>query len=356
MQMSDSFRIGRLVSTAIVIAGALACSGKESPAAPAPTGSGLLAPTAKSPIGGVLTQTLRPVLEVTNVVASGTSGVLTYQFDVSELSDFPSGPRTTSIMNVAQGATSTSATVPVDLVPSRLYYWRARASNGSITSGYSTTESFKADARGFKSGQSIFDPLTNSQSVADEVHGGHFVTGENGGWQADGLYDSLDYNIPTCSNCRIEFDVTNVDRSTPPEDVDQKFLSMGDGSTFNDFFAFREHVWKMHIEKRSGDAGAIKLIWRRGCNDSDSCDNTDNFKAPIAWNPSRVYHFTLVWGGGGMSVNVCEYNGSACAGTIYSASGSGTYAPSNHRIELGTRPRGETLVGARFRNLKVTPR
>src|SRR5690349_15615187 len=123
MYMSQSFRTGRLVLTVIALAGALACNGKESPAAPAPTGSGLLAPTAKSPIGGVLTQTLRPVLEVTNVVASGTSGVLTYQFDVSELSDFPSGSRTTSIMNVAQGASSTSVTVPVDLVPSKLYYW-----------------------------------------------------------------------------------------------------------------------------------------------------------------------------------------------------------------------------------------
>ena len=57
-----------------------------------------------------------------------------------------------------------------------------------------------------------------------------------------------------------------------------------------------------------------------------------------------------------MSVNVCEYNGTSCGATVYSATGSGTYAPPNHRIELGTRPRNETLVGARFRNLRVSPR
>ena len=356
MRMLDSFRVYRLALAAIIVAGAISCSSDDSPTAPTSTGPSLTAPTAKSPIGGALTQTLRPLLEVNNAAMTSTVGNLTYRFDLSDLSDFPSGSRTTSIENVAQGAASTSVLVPVDLVSARVYYWRARATNGTITSAYSITESFKADARGFKSGQTIFDPMTNGQTVADEVHGGHFVSGENGGWQADTMSDSLDYNIPTCSSCKVEFDVTNVDRSTDPIDVDQKFFSMGDGTAFNDFSAFRESVWKMHIEKRSADGGAIKLIWRRGCNDSDSCDNTDNFKVPIAWNPSKVYHFAFEWGAGGMSVNACEYNGTSCVGTIYSAGGSGTYAPPNHRLELGTRPRNETLIGARFRNLRVTPR
>ena len=77
---------------------------------------------------------------------------------------------------------------------------------------------------------------------------------------------------------------------------------------------------------------------------------------PIAWEPAKVYHFTIEWGAGAMSVNVCESNGTSCGATVYSATGSGNYAPPNHRIELGTRPRNETLVGARFRNLKVNPR
>jgi hypothetical protein len=353
---SNHFRLCQLTLVAIALAGVVACSGKDSPAAPAPTTPSLAVPTAKSPTGGSQTQTLRPALEVNNAVATGAVGAVTYRFELSELPDFPVGSRSTAMDNVPQGAGSTSVLVPNDLVPAKVYYWHARATSGAITTAYSTTESFRAENRGFKSGQTIWDPLTNGLTVADEVHGGHFVSGENGGWQTDSLYDSLDYNIPTCTNCRVEFDVTNVDRSTAPEDVDQKLLSMGDGSTFDNIFAFRDHVWTMHIEKRSGDGGAIKLIWRRGCNDSDSCDNTDNFKVPISWEPAKVYHFTLEWGAGAMGVNVCEYVGGACGATIYTATGSGTYAPSNHRIELGTRPRGETLVGARFRNLRVTPR
>jgi hypothetical protein len=354
MTILASFQSYRLATLALVVVALASCAGKESPAAP---GAALSTPTAKSPVGGAQTQSLRPALEVNNAVATGSVGVVTYRFELSEASDFPVGSRTAAMDNVAQGTSSTSVLPPSELQPGKLYYWHARASNGTMTTSYSTTESFKADDRGFINGQTIVDPLTNGQTVAHERHGGHFVTGDNGGWQADNLSDSLDYNIPTCASCRVEFDVTNFDRSTPPEDIDQKWFSMGDGSTFDNIFAFRDHPWKMHVEKRSGDAGAIKLIWRRGCTDSESCDNLDNFKVPIAWEPSKVYHFTLEWGSGAMSVKVCEWNGTSCGATVYSAtSGTGTYAPPNHRIELGTRPRGETLIGARFRNLRVSPR
>jgi hypothetical protein len=349
----------RLGAAAIVatLASAASCGGGDTatPVVPAP-GAALAAPTPKSPVGGVEIQGLRPTLEVNNAAATGSVGNVTYRFELSESSDFPAGSRTVVIDNVAQGNSSTSVQVPSDLQPALVYYWRARATNGAVTSSFSTTESLRAENRGFRSGQTIYDPLTNGQTVADEQYGGHFVTGANGGWQADGHSDSLDYNIPTCSSCRVEFDATSFDRSTPPEDVDQKWFSMGDGSTFGSFLAFRDHVWKMHVEKRSGDGGAVKLIWRRGCNDDESCDNTDNFKVPIAWDPSRVYHFTIEWGGGGMSVRICEYSGSACGATVYSATGSGTYAPPNHRIQLGTRARNETLAGARFRNVRITPR
>ncbi|HVH25518.1 MAG TPA: hypothetical protein VM818_02120, partial [Vicinamibacterales bacterium] len=292
------------------------CSGGDaaSPAAPG-TGAGLAAPTAKSPVGGAEILGLRPTLEVDNSAATGSVSSVTYRFEISDSVDFPAGSRTIVVENVAQGAASTSAQIPSDLEPGRLYYWRARAVSGAAVSNYSTTETLRAENRGFRNGQTIYDPLTNGQTVADERYGGHFVTGADGGWQADGLSDSLDYNIPTCTSCRVEFDATNFDRSTPPEDVDQKWFSMGDGSTFGSFITFRDHIWKMHVEKRSGDGGAVKLIWRKGCNTDDSCDNTDNFHVPIAWEPARLYHFTIEWGGGAMSVSVCEWNGTACLAT-----------------------------------------
>jgi hypothetical protein len=356
MAFTISLERCRLVTAVAVMVVAVACGGDSaSPAAPAPDAA-LAPPVPKSPIGGVEIQGLRPTLEINNAVATGSVGTVTYRFELSETAEFPSGSTTVAMDGVAQGIGSTTVQVPSDLSPGQMYFWRARATNGAITTSYSTTESLRAENRGIRNGQTIYDPLTNGQTVADEQHGGHFVTGVNGGWQADSRGDSLDYHIPTCSSCRVEFDATNFDRSTPPEDVDQKWFSMGDGSPFGNFIAFRNHIWKMHLEKRSGDGGAVKLIWRRGCADDNNCDNTDNFHVPISWDPSKAYHFTFEWGAGAMSVNVCEYGGSACGATVYHATGSGMYEPPNHRIELGTRPRNETLVGARFRNLRISPR
>jgi hypothetical protein len=345
-----------LLATVLALGAVVACGGDSgSPAGPGPGGA-LAAPIPKSPVGGAEVQGLRPMLEVTNAVATGNVGAVTYRFELSETADFPAGSRTVAMDGVPQGVGTTAVQVPSDLHPGQVYFWRARASNGAVTTAYSVVESLRAENRGMRSGQTIYDPLTNGQTVADERHGGHFVAGPDGGWQADGRSDSLDYDIPTCSSCRVEFDATNFDRSTAPENVDMKWFSMGDGSTFNSFFPFRNHDWKMHLEKRSGDAGAVKLIWRRGCAGDGFCDNTDHRRLPIAWSPSKVYHFTIEWCGGSMSVNICDYDGSRCVATVYQASGQGPYDPPNHRIELGTRPRNETLVGARFRNFRVTPR
>ena len=131
---------------------------------------------------------------------------------------------------------------------------------------------------------------------------------------------------------------------------------MGNASTFNNFFAFRDDPWKMHLEIRADFPGAVKLIWRRGCNTSEDCDNMHNPRIPMSWSASKVYHFTLAWGGGSMSVNICESNGTNCVATMYTGSGTGPYNPPNHRVEIGTRPRGESLIGAIYRNVRISPR
>lgn len=323
----------------------------QTPAQPTPT---LAAPTAKSPIGGAQLDTVRPTLEVNNAAATGTLGTVTYRFEVSEASDFPTGSRTVTADNIAQGSGTTKWDVPVDLIPNLTYSWRARATNGTITTDWSKTETFKTQNKGFMSGQTVFDPLTNGETVG-ERHGGHFVPGE--GWQADTLGDSIDYVIPTLTSGKVEFDCTNFDRATSPVDVDLKWFSMGETSSFGNFQAFRDNGWKMHIEKKSADAGAVKLIWRTGCQGSQSCDHTDNPKIPIAWEPARVYHFTFQWGSGTFFVQICEGEGGCAGKTMYERRDTypGSYAPPSHNIELGTRPRGETLIGARWRNVRINP-
>jgi len=123
-----------IAGTAITITQRAASSG------PAPA---LTAPTARSPIGGQNIAPGRPTLVVNNATSTGNVGTVTYRFEVSDQPSFPPEPiRTFTEDGVAQGAGTTSWVVNHDLGANVLWYWRARATNGTVTSGYSTVETF----------------------------------------------------------------------------------------------------------------------------------------------------------------------------------------------------------------------
>ena len=103
----------------------------------------LSAPSAKSPIGGQFIAPGRPTVVINNAVSTGNIGTVTYRFEVSDQPSFPAEPVRTFIADgVAQGAGTTSWVVNHDLGPDVLWYWRARATNGTVTSDYSTVETF----------------------------------------------------------------------------------------------------------------------------------------------------------------------------------------------------------------------
>ncbi|HMJ81778.1 MAG TPA: BACON domain-containing carbohydrate-binding protein, partial [Vicinamibacterales bacterium] len=104
----------------------------------------LAAPTPRSPSGGQDVE-LRPTLVVNNAAATGNVGAVTYRFEVSSDSTFPNDPAKTITQDgVAQGSGTTSWPVPRDLTQGVVYFWRARATNGPITTAFSAVESFKA--------------------------------------------------------------------------------------------------------------------------------------------------------------------------------------------------------------------
>lgn len=113
-------------------------------AAAAGTPGNLSAPVATSPIGGQGVTVARPPLVVTNATATGTVGTVTYRFEISDQSTFPNDAvRTFSVDGIAQGANTTTGVVPRDLGPDVLWYWHARATDGTVTSAYSATETFR---------------------------------------------------------------------------------------------------------------------------------------------------------------------------------------------------------------------
>ena len=127
-------------ATLTVAGSAFTITQRAAVAGPPPT---LAAPTPKSPVSGQLVDPGRPTLVVNNAAATGTPGTVTYRFEVSDLATFPADPvRTFTQDGVAQGSGTTSWVVNRDLGKDVLWYWRARATNGTVTSPFSSVETF----------------------------------------------------------------------------------------------------------------------------------------------------------------------------------------------------------------------
>jgi hypothetical protein len=343
---------------------ATACGGKSTPAAPTPAptpGVTLETPAAKAPIAGQQLDTLKPTLSVTNAVTAGNVGTVTYEFEVSELDTFPAGSKTGSEKGIAQGGDGTTSwTPPSNLVPNLTYSWRARASAANVANptDWSKSETFKTQTKGFViSGLEVYDPLTDGATVGSRI-GGHFVAGQ--GWQADGDADSVFYDFGSCTSCTVEFDVTNFGKAVGASSAkDYKWLTMGDASTFGNFFSFRNHAWKMHLEQRSdGDGTGMKLIWRNGdAGEGNPGDHENRNDSTVDWRSNVVYHFTFRWTPASFSVRVGTVNAD---GTLsgdrewFSGSfGGHAFAPPSLRISLGCYPRGDTMTGAIWRNVHI---
>jgi hypothetical protein len=357
----------RAVFLSVALAAA-SCGGSSTPAPPAqptpptpPVTPTLAAPQPSSPVSGQALADTPVTLTVTNArVTAGTVSNVKYRFEWSELDSFPADTRTGSTQEIAQGNGTTSYTITDTLKPNARLFWRARAYADAVTSDWSGIETFVTANKGFILGRSIYDPLTTGVTVGDR-RGGSFVAGQ--GWRADSDTDGIDYTIPTCTNCTLEFEVTNFGRAEGASvSKDYKWISMGDGPAFGDFATFRDHPWKMHLEQRSdGDGTGMKVVWRNGAasEGTNPGDHTLRNDTTVDWRSSLVYRFTLRWSASGYSiaVGVVNADGSVSDNRTWFSDGFGgiVYAPPTHRISLGTRSRGDTMRNAIWRNIRMNP-
>lgn len=114
--------------------------------------AGLAAPAPVFPVDGIVTENLRPRLQVHNVKMTGAVGTLTYRFEWSDRSDFQPGGHTTFKDHVLEGGGGDTAhEITEDLAPNTLHYWHARATRTQVvgktdftlTSEYSQVRSFR---------------------------------------------------------------------------------------------------------------------------------------------------------------------------------------------------------------------
>ena len=222
------------------------------------------------------------------------------------------------------------------------YTWRVRAENTAGGGPWSTVFAFVSPIGGI-----VVDPLTDGKTVGQQ-RGGQFIPGR--GWQSLSLTDSIDYDIPPCTDCTLEFDITNIGKKEgEPYLRDLKFISMGDAGSFDDFFSFRDHDWKMHLEQRAdGDGTGMKIVWRNGSDgDGEPGDHVNKVDPAVDWRSSETFHFRLAWDHSGF---VVEINGEEWFSDGF---GGNVYAPPRHRISLGCRSRSDSFIGIIYSNVRV---
>jgi hypothetical protein len=334
-----------LFGVSALVACALACSSAK-PATPvAPTSSGptastdgstlkTSAPALQSPSNGARLTSTTVVLTASASTPQFATGVpLQYRFQVMN-------PAGTVVAQALVG--SPTWTVTPDLTAFNTQHtWRVRAEYLGEAGPWSNTMSF-ITVEPFL----INDPLTNGSTVGRQL-GGAFVPG---GWQSRSLTDGIDYDVPTCVSCRLEFDLSNVG---PTEgfafERDLKVVSMGDASAFSSFGAFRDHPWKMHLVQRADFTSGWEIIWRNGGTAPEGDPGDHRIKltsSPVTMNSSQTFHFLLDWDTRGYSIAI---NGI----TVMQDGWDHWYEPPNFRISLGCYPRGDSFIGATYKNVTL---
>jgi hypothetical protein len=338
---------------AIALTALAACSqSSPSPAGPTPPPTPgaptLTAPTPDAPAGDVQLETVRPTLTVRNGTST-VAGARVYEFQVSDRSDFSAMVAAQS--GIAEGAGGNTSFTPAnDLQPSTQMFWRARVSQGSATSDWSVTAQFRTAVLPFliRDTPAIFDPLTNGSSVG-AVRGGRFTSE---GWEATSAGDGIDYDIATCTSCRLEFDVLGFANGLYMFGIGEaKLISMGDASTFGSFSGFRDHPWKVQMGVASIDDGTgLDVVWRNGGGGEGTNPGDHRVKiAPgPAWSHTQPSRVVLEWTPAGFAVSV---DGKVWVNGHF---GGLAFAPPNHRISLGCYPRNESFEFAIYRNVTLT--
>lgn len=351
--MSRNFAV---TGVAVLLGLTLACTSKSStPLTPTAPGSGgtlsatsddstlkVTAPTPLSPLNDVKPSTGPARLQVGASTGEFVGAVaLSYRFQVFNSANV-------MVENVLVNGTSHE--VDADLTENSRYTWTSRAETPSGEFGpWSTRASFTAPVTMFL-GATIRDPLTNGKTVGVQ-HGGTFIPGQ--GWQSLSLTDAIDYDLTTpCSdNCTLEFDVTNFsEKEGEPFEKDLKWISMADAGDFGSFGSFRDSPWKMTLEQRADSDTGMMVVWRNGEADEHEDPGDHRIKlmdTGIEFLNNVVYHFKFEWATTGYRIFV---NGEE----IMSDGWCCPYAPAVHRISLGCYPRGESFVGAIYRNIRLS--
>ncbi len=349
---------------------ATACGDDQKPTTPTPaptptpTAPRLTAPVADTPEPNKQLDTLRPTLTVRNGT-SDQAGTRTYEFQISD------NPEFTSVMSraahgyrvvvtkpgVPEGSGTTSFTVEEDLQPTTMFFWRARASQGSVTGPWSETFSFKSKLVGFNRAGELYDPLIHGETVGQIVGSATFIPGK--GLQLNNGTSYVKYLLAaTVPSGEFSMDVEGLRPNGPGDKT--KVFGMQEGQ--DDFITNR---YRVDIQYRGvNGVPPNSITFRALYGDADKLslryepDTATRFASVFMLDPSTVYHWKATWGS---EFRVTVLTGGTGGSILYNVgmpSPNGRYASNPHYAYLGA-PVGRsgteaaTIPGAIYRNVWV---
>jgi hypothetical protein len=305
------------------------CGGGSTPAPTTPTTpttpTALAAPVASAPGADQQLTSLRPTLTVVNSTTTGGSGARTYDFQVSDRSDFSAGTGTQSPYytltltqnGVAEGTGSTSVTITSDLVPAARFYWRARVNQGSLTSDWSAVRSFRTQIVAYTRPGELYDPLVNGQTIAELLFKRTtFIAGKGLRINDSDSYARFRLNPPIAGGGEFSVDIEGLTDRPVSENSDTaklKIFSMGD-TLFSIYFS----KWLMDTQYRGfngnpDNAIAYKVLFGQDEDDHKLEPDLNVRRASVLHlNPANTYHWKATFG---MGFHLRIFDGGAGAAT-----------------------------------------
>lgn len=337
-------------AVAIIIAsGALTAACKGSPGEPSPgppdpppPAPTLGAPAPDNPDPDEQLTSLEPELRVGNAT-SDQAGAKTYHFQVSSSSEF--GSIAAEGQNVAEGQGATTWTVTPPLERNTIYWWRARASQGTTVGPWTTPSRFKSRIEGYSLPGELFDPLTNGTTIGTPINSLTFVPDQ--GVRLNGLSSRVRYALlQTLSAGEFSLQATGLDNASAGEST--KLFSMQQGSE-----VITTNPYRATIEKRS--SGTVSFRFIAGNPDT----RADADRRVVTFSPSKTYFWRFTWGSGTARLVITEGNEQGPVVFNNAKSYGGTYTPNPHIAHLGAPPSRDGLVdastpGAVIRNVWIS--
>ena len=194
------------------------------------------APILLSPADGAEVSTTRPQLTVTNGAVSADAGAVQYDFQLDdEGATFPN-PVTFSVSR--SGGTTTSARYENALARNQQFWWRARATNGTVTSEWTAPFSFTVSATSSSGprtpdpapGQSL--PLPNESALIAAMASTHAVELADSCIEEGGSWDFMDEAVRQLrlKDTRWGYNCKRGNCNHISIDVVDYFYGIGDGT------------------------------------------------------------------------------------------------------------------------------